>query len=649
LDREGLSALGIAVHPRAGSPARVAGWLDRRSDRTFAWLLFAPGLLVVALFVLPPILSVFGMSLLRIELAKDDTWRFIGTNNFLIRLPLDRDVLTAIPRTVVFAAATTVLSVPLALFAATVLKRRFRGVTIVAIALLLPWAVAPVVTGVFWRFIFTSQFGLANGILELFGQTPTNWLEDSATAIAIATTATAWRSVPLLSLLILAALQAIPDELYRAARMDGAGAWQSFRYVTLPAIRNTLLTVGILQVIIGLQVFDVLFTLTGGGPGRQTYVMVFAIVENAFTLLSFGYAAALSVVLFGLILALSALLLYLRVRRRDRTKPGVETDDIAWRPAARRERLAAARSGTLEAAGAWADLPPSAARRIAFGQPRLPVRLQRAVFVGLVVLLLVWLVGPILWMVVASLQTEGAITAVPLRLRPELNFDGYRRLLTDQTWLRSLGVSLQVAPLTAFFAILLGALIGYPLARLTIPGKGALMAILIFTQMVPAVVMAIPILLMFQAIHLKDTVAALVIVNVAFWTPLVAWLLRNGFEDVPVAIERAARIDGCSRLGTLFRITLPAAAPAISAVAILVIVGTWNEFLFAMILGDQNTVTLTRWISFIESYTTVGQTKQPPYHLLAAGAVLVVLPCLVLVAAFQRRLLKGMTGGLPKG
>ena len=161
--------------------------------------------------------------------------------------------------------------------------------------------------------------------------------------------------------------------------------------------------------------------------------------------------------------------------------------------------------------------------------------------------------------------------------------------------------------------------------------------------------MAIPVLILFQTIHLKDTVLALVLVNVAFWPPLVAWLLRNAFEDIPVSIEKAARMDGCSRLGTLFRVTLPAARPAIAAIAILVIIGTWNEFLFAMILGDRNTVTLTRWISFIESYTTVGQTRTPPYSLLAAGAVLTVLPCLALVIVFQRRLLQGMTGGLPKG
>ena len=105
---------------------------------------------------------------------------------------------------------------------------------------------------------------------------------------------------------------------------------------------------------------------------------------------------------------------------------------------------------------------------------------------------------------------------------------------------------------------------------------------------------SIPVLLTFRFLGLKDTIAALVIVNVAFWIPLVVWLLRNVFADVPRSLESAARIDGCGRLGTLFRVVLPAAWPGIAATAILLLVGTWNEFLFAVILGDQNAVTVTR-------------------------------------------------------
>src|SRR5688572_3802532 len=110
----GTTAVGGAVRAATFAPTRVGGWLDRRSDRAFALLLFAPGLTIVGLFVLPPILAVFGMSLFRIELARDDVWRFIGTNNFTLRLPMDREVMAAIPRTVLFAAATTVLTLPLA-------------------------------------------------------------------------------------------------------------------------------------------------------------------------------------------------------------------------------------------------------------------------------------------------------------------------------------------------------------------------------------------------------------------------------------------------------------------------------------------------------------------------------------------------------
>ena len=143
------------------------------------------------------------------------------------------------------------------------------------------------------------------------------------------------------------------------------------------------------------------------------------------------------------------------------------------------------------------------------------------------------------------------------------------------------------------------------------------MSLLIFTQMVPAIVLAIPVLLIFQKIGLKDTVAGLVLINVAWWLPLIVWLLRNVFEDVPRSIEAAARIDGCSRLGTLFRITVPAAAPGISAAAILLLIGVWNEFLFAVVLGDRNAVTVTRRISQTQAILPGGGS--PPVHRRGGG------------------------------
>jgi multiple sugar transport system permease protein len=129
---------------------------------------------------------------------------------------------------------------------------------------------------------------------------------------------------------------------------------------------------------------------------------------------------------------------------------------------------------------------------------------------------------------------------------------------------------------------------------------------------------------------------------------LIIWLLRNFFIDVPVSLEKAARIDGCSRLGTLFRVTIPAARPGMAAAAILILIGTWNEFLFAVILGNRNAVPITRLITGIQNFPGA-LNQQPPPNLLAAAAIVAVLPCLLLVLLFHRRIITGLTGGFVKG
>jgi ABC-type glycerol-3-phosphate transport system permease component len=273
--------------------------------------------------------------------------------------------------------------------------------------------------------------------------------------------------------------------------------------------------------------------------------------------------------------------------------------------------------------------------------------IQRIAVVLGVLLLLLWLVGPILWIGIASVQPESAITVAPPQLTWHLNWHWYGYLLTTPAWIHATWVSLQVSVLVTLFSIVIGGLAAYPLARLDVPGRTGIMGMLIGTQMMPAIVIAIPILLMFRFVHLTDTVTGLVLVNTAFTVPLVVWLLYNFFEEVPKALESAARIDGCSRLGALFRITIPAASPGISATAILILIGTWNEFLFAVILGDRNAVTVTRRIAFLQSLP--GAAGQPPYSELAAAGILAVAPCILLVLLFHRKIIAGITEGFIKG
>ena len=361
-----MAVAGAALSRGAG---RVSRRLDRLSERRFALLVSIPGLILVALIVLPPTLAVFGMSLFRIELGKDDLVPFVGLDNYLVRLPADDEVLAAIPRTLIFAALSTAITLPLALVTALVLNRGFRGVSIFFMALLLPWAVASIVAGIFWRAIFDTNHGIVNGVLVGFGilDEPFNWLASTAQAVGIALVAQSWRSVPLLAVLLLAALKTIPPALYRAAKMDGATSWESFRFITLPAIKNTLIVVGVLQVIIGLQVFDLLYSLTSGGPGRDTYVLIMAIYDITFGQISLGYGAAITVILFLIIVAASFLILIARVRRR---APIAVVDDEAEDAAATgRTSLRLDRSARLREAaeprgrGQPAESDPAAAVR----------------------------------------------------------------------------------------------------------------------------------------------------------------------------------------------------------------------------------------------------------------------------------------------
>jgi len=636
-----MAVAGTALSRGAG---RVSRRLDRLSERQFALLVSVPGLILVALIVLPPTLAVFGMSLFRIELGKDDLVPFIGLRNYLTRLPADKEVMDAIPRTLFFAAMSTAITLPLALVTALVLNRGFRGVSIFFMALLMPWAVASIVAGIFWRAIFDTNHGIVNGVLVGFGilDEPFNWLASTAQAVGIALVAQSWRSVPLLAVLLLAALKTIPPALYRAAKMDGATSWESFRFITLPAIKNTLIVVGVLQVIISLQVFDLLYSLTSGGPGRDTYVLIMAIYDITFGQISLGYGAAITVILFVMIVAASFLILIARVRRR---RAVTILDDEAEDAASTQRTSLRLDSGSAAAIRASARDAPEEGRRSRF---RLPRTVGRIGFAIGVIGLFFFFVAPIAWMVVASLQPTQALASVPPALTLNLWLDGYQTIASDPRWLGSLAVSLQVALLTTVFVIVLSAPPAYALARYDITGKGTVLALLILVQMVPAIVMAIPVLRVFQIVGLTDTVASLVIVNVAFWLPLIIWLLRNFFIEVPVSLEKAARIDGCSRLGTLFRVTIPAARPGMAAAAILILIGTWNEFLFAVILGNRNAVPITRLITGIQNFPGA-LNQQPPPNLLAAAAIVAVLPCLLLVVFFHRRIITGLTGGFVKG
>lgn len=623
------------IVPRRRLPGRIARRIDYLSERKFAVLLFLPAGLLITLVAVPPIAAVFGMSLFRIELLRDGPDRYVALKN-LHRLVADTNFTASIPRTMLFALGTTVLTVPIAL-ATALLMNKAKGIfsAVLSVALLLPWAIAPIVTGFFWRFMFQPSFGVVTSILRALGVVhgPAAWLQDPGKAFGIAIFATAWRSAPLLALIMLGALKSIPNSLYRAAAMDGATGLQAFRAVTLPAIRTTLFISTILQIIISLQVFDLLFQLTHGGPGLETTTVAYYIYDAAFNDLSLGYSAMLALFLMVVIIIFSLAAAYLGRTRRPKVE--VTDDELV------EMQLQSLPSTSVATTSAAVHVEPKRRRRW------VPLR-ARKIGVGIgVALLLVWSVGPTLWILIASVEPESAVTSSPPTPSWHLDFSHYRELFTSPEWISSFKVSFIVTVATTIITLILGCLAAYPLARLRIRGKSVIIGLLMFTYTVPALVLAIPLLLVYNHLGLTDTIQGLVIANVAFCLPLAIWLLKGIFENVPEGLEKSARIDGCSRIGTLTRVTVPAASSGIAATGLLLLISVWNEFLFAVVLGSHGAVTITRRIGYINSPTGIG--GEPPYTYQAAAGIVAVLPVILLVMFFHRRIRSGLADSYLKG
>ena len=290
-------------------------------ESKFGLLLTLPTIFLVLVFLALPITYAFFMSLNQIELTISPDWDFVGLENYTGLLN-DKRVIDTVPRTLYFAGLNVIVTTLMSLCLALILNEQFKGRNWIRVFILLPWAVAPVVSGVMWRYMFHQSYGLINALLTSLGiiDKYVVWFDNPTVALSIASFATAWKALPFSTLIMLASMQGISESLFRASKMDGANIFHRFRYVTLPHLRPTLIFVVVLQIISSLQAFDVIFTLTRGGPGQGTVVLNYLTFVNAFERLSIGTASAMSIMLALLIVSLSGLSIYISMGRKGKAK-----------------------------------------------------------------------------------------------------------------------------------------------------------------------------------------------------------------------------------------------------------------------------------------------------------------------------------------
>jgi ABC-type sugar transport system permease subunit len=289
-----------------------------RSSHRIAFLFLLPSLIFVGIFALYPIFESSRLSFYRMILTLP--WlgeKMVGWENYTDLLS-DPVAIQSFRITLMFVIVTIPLELLVGLGMALVMNEVFRGRGLLRAIILIPWAIPTVVSSQMWRFIFNDRYGLFNFIL--FGGDAGRYLAplaDPTLAPMAIVVAEVWKTAPFAGLILLAGLQTIPDELYEAASIDGATAWQKFCHVTFPLIRPALLLALLFRTIDALRVFDLVFVMTQGGPADTTNVLSFYGYKKTFAEGMVGYGSAIAVGVFLISLTLS--LLYLRILKASRS------------------------------------------------------------------------------------------------------------------------------------------------------------------------------------------------------------------------------------------------------------------------------------------------------------------------------------------
>jgi len=292
-----------------GRQAPTVSW--RRDEARLAWALSLPALGTIALVAVFPIGWTVWESLHLHDLRMPWLGRpFVGLDNYAEAVGDDR-FWSALGHTGLFVVASVTLELAGGLLLALMLHRVSRGAGLMRTAVLLPWAVPTVVSALVWRFLFDSPAGLVNALIERVGLTPPTWFADAAAAWIPLVLADAWKTTPFVAILLLAGLQNIDPSLFEAAAMDGAGPWRRFTDVTLPLLRPALLVAFLFRTLDAFRVFDVVYVMTGGGPGTATEPLALYTFGTLLQNLRFGYGSALSVIVF--VVAFAVALLTIRI------------------------------------------------------------------------------------------------------------------------------------------------------------------------------------------------------------------------------------------------------------------------------------------------------------------------------------------------
>lgn len=295
--------------------ATASGDLGRvlaQRERRFAAALLAPAFLALLATTTLPLMFLVGTSAFRMDLAMPFADGFVGFDNYRTLLA-DERFWSSLLVSLIYTGSTVVLQVALGLALALLVMDIKRGRSWFRLIAILPVVLSPAVVGMIWRtFMLAPEFGIVDFLAINAGLGSKNWLGDPLLAMISVVVIHTWQWTPFAFMVLLASLASLPEDIYEAARLDRASAWQRFRRITLPLLRPAIVMVVIMRTMVALTAFAAIFTVTAGGPGTATEILNLYAYRKSFIELSIGYGSALAVALLVVTILISGVLFALR-------------------------------------------------------------------------------------------------------------------------------------------------------------------------------------------------------------------------------------------------------------------------------------------------------------------------------------------------
>ena len=272
------------------------------------YILILPACLLMGLIMIYPLGKVFYLSFQHYNPTKPFTNGFAGLDNF-ITIFTKKEFYNALGVSAKFVACEVVLQLIFGMIVALILNQRFKGRGFFRALTFLPWALSGVLTAVLWSILFNQHFGVLNDLLAKLGiiKEPIAWLANTKFVLGSVIVAELWRGIPFFAISLLAAMQGLPDDIYEAARVDGSTKLQTFRFITLPMLKNTIVLTTLLRTIWEFNSVDLIYSLTGGGPVGKTTTLSMLIANQAIKTSNYGYGSALSVVSFAILAVIAVI------------------------------------------------------------------------------------------------------------------------------------------------------------------------------------------------------------------------------------------------------------------------------------------------------------------------------------------------------